>query len=234
MKTRFVICFVCLFFYNINQAYAVFDLVAFVQSKLELATEIKDKVQEELKKLREMQKRLTQGFNAASNCFKNPMNCDVNAVSHFAATTAVAIDNRIKEARVMGDADELQDDIQNTEEDGLADVVEDSYIYERGAGDDVTRLEEYKEEINAIVADDVAILFAKATSARQAIITEDGTLYTTEFTQDNVDEILRAQNIVEIATQQRLNRIVELRAYMFSAPLTLDISNQENDDSLEE
>ena len=58
------------------------------------------------------------------------------------------------------------------------------------------------------------------------ILVEDGSLYQSEFKNENMDEILNAQNIVAIATEQRLNRILEMRAYMTSAGSTAELTQQ--------
>lgn len=108
----------------------------------------------------------------------------------------------------------------------LAQTVETSYIYQRGQGDDIEKTSKNRRLINAVVADDAALLFAKGVSARQSILVEDGSLYQVEFKKNNIDEILNAQNIVAIATQQRLNRILELRAYMASAGATAELTRQ--------
>ena len=51
-------------------------------------------------------------------------------------------------------------------------------------------------------------------------------LYEPFFHHYYIDEILNALNIVAIATQQRLNRILELRAYMASAGATAELTRQ--------
>ena len=117
-------------------------------------------------------------------------------------------------------------DLKKKSDKSLAQTVETSYIYQRGQGDDIEKTSKNRRLINAVVADDAALLFAKGVSARQSILVEDGSLYQVEFKKNNIDEILNAQNIVAIATQQRLNRILELRAYMASAGATAELTRQ--------
>ena len=78
------------------------------------------------------------------------------------------------------------------------------------------------------LSDDTALLFAKAVATRQSILLEDGSLYQSNFNNENMDEILNAQNIVDIATQQRLNRILELRSYMNSGVSAAELTEQTN------
>ena len=126
----------------------------------------------------------------------------------------------------MPGAEELKKgDLKKKSDKSLAQTVETSYIYQRGQGDDIEKTSKNRRLINAVVADDAA-LFAKGVSARQSILVEDGSLYQVEFKKNNIDEILNAQNIVAIATQQRLNRILELRAYMASAGATAELTRQ--------
>jgi DNA-binding CsgD family transcriptional regulator len=133
----------------------------------------------------------------------------------------------MKEIRVMPGAEELKKgDLKKKSDKSLAQTVETSYIYQRGQGDDIEKSSKNRRLINAVVADDAALLFAKGVSARQSILVEDGSLYQVEFKKNNIDEILNAQNIVAIATQQRLNRILELRAYMASAGATAELTRQ--------
>lgn len=127
----------------------------------------------------------------------------------------------------MPGAEELKKgDLKKKSDKSLAQTVEISYIYQRGQGDDIEKTSKNRRLINAVVADDAALLFAKGVSARQSILVEDGSLYQVEFKKNNIDEILNAQNIVAIATQQRLNRILELRAYMASAGATAELTRQ--------
>ena len=218
MKKKLCIAlFLSLFVYT-REAYAIFDIMAKVQSALELYKDVENKVQQYTKKLRDIEKRARQGFDLASSCYKNPKQCDPKALEAFAKDS---------EIRVMPGAEELKKgDLKKKSDKSLAQTVETSYIYQRGQGDDIEKTSKNRRLINAVVADDAALLFAKGVSARQSILVEDGSLYQVEFKKNNIDEILNAQNIVAIATQQRLNRILELRAYMASAGATAELTRQ--------
>lgn len=226
MKKKLCIAlFLSLFVYT-REAYAIFDIMAKVQSALELYKDVENKVQQYTKKLRDIEKRARQGFDLASSCYKNPKQCDPKALEAFAKDSESYVKN-MKEIRVMPGAEELKKgDLKKKSDKSLAQTVETSYIYQRGQGDDIEKTSKNRRLINAVVADDAALLFAKGVSARQSILVEDGSLYQVEFKKNNIDEILNAQNIVAIATQQRLNRILELRAYMASAGATAELTRQ--------
>ena len=214
MKKKLCIAlFLSLFVYT-REAYAIFDIMAAVQSTLELYKDVENKVQQYTKKLRDIEKRARQGFDLASSCYKNPKQCDPKALEAFAKDSESYVKS-MKEIRVMPGAEELKKgDLKKKSDKSLAQTVETSYIYQRGQGDDIEK------------TDDAALLFAKGVSARQSILVEDGSLYQVEFKKNNIDEILNAQNIVAIATQQRLNRILELRTYMASAGATAELTRQ--------
>lgn len=93
----------------------------------------------------------------------------------------------------MPGAEELKKgDLKKKSDKSLAQTVETSYIYQRGQGDDIEKTSKNRRLINAVVADDAALLFAKGVSARQSILVEDGSLYQVEFKKNNIDEILNA------------------------------------------
>lgn len=224
-KKVWVILFLSMFVYT-REAYAIFDIMATVQSILERYKDVENKVQEYQKKLRDVEKRARQGFDLASNCYKNPTKCDAKAIEAFSKDSESYVKS-LKEIKVMPGAEELKEgDLKKKSDGSLAQTVENAYIYKRGQGQDIEKTAENRRYLNAIVADDTALLFAKGVSARQSILVEDGSLYQSEFKNENMDEILNAQNIVAIATEQRLNRILEMRAYMTSAGSTAELTQQ--------
>lgn len=209
-----------------REAYAIFDIMAKVESALELYKDVENKVQEVQKKLRDIEKRARQGFEMASNCYKNPTKCDPKALKSFAEDSESYVTS-LTEIKVMPGAEELKEgDLKKKSDSSLAQTVKNTYIYQRGQGQDIDKTEENRRYINAIIADDTALLFAKGVSARQSILVEDGSLYQAEFKNENMDEILNAQNVVAIATEQRLNRVLEMRAYMTSAGATAELTQQ--------
>ncbi len=227
-KKLFIILVLSLFVYS-REAYAIFDIMAKVQSVLELYKDVENKVQEYQKKLRDIEKRARQGFDLAKSCYKNPKSCDTKALETWAKDSKMFYIQTMDEIRVMPGAEELSTgNLKKKTDASLVEVVKDVYIYKRGQGDDFERINENRRHINAIVSDDTALLFAKAVATRQSILLEDGSLYQSNFNNENMDEILNAQNIVDIATQQRLNRILELRSYMNSGVSAAELTEQTN------
>lgn len=229
MIKKIIMIAVCFSFVSIQEAHAVFDIMAAIQSKLELYKDVQNKVQEIQKKASDIQKRARQGFDLASNCFKNPTKCDVKAVKAFAEGSSSFIKDNIKEIRVMPNGIE-KDELVNAGDSSFAKKVEESYIYKRRQGEDIKNTNENRKNINAVISDDVAIAFAKGVAVRQSIYQENGDLYQYEFNNNNIDEILNAQNTVTLATQQRLNKLLELRAYQISAQETADLTRQSLDE----
>lgn len=226
MKKKLCIALFLSVFTFTPKAYAVLDIMATVQSGLELYKDVENKVQEIQKKIADIEKRARQGFAAGANCFSNPLSCDANALSALGLDAPGYI-TKIKEFRVMPGAEALQsDDINKKAAEGLMDTVKTSYIYKRGQGDDLNKLRENRRGNNAVITDEVALLFAKGATTRHSVMEEDGSLYQTKFNKDNVDEILAAQNKVGIATVSRLARILELRAYMVGAEATAEMTRQ--------
>lgn len=72
-KKLCIALFLSLFVYT-REAYAIFDIMAKVQSALELYKDVENKVQQYTKKLRDIEKRARQGFDLASSCYKTRNN----------------------------------------------------------------------------------------------------------------------------------------------------------------
>ena len=227
MRKKLCIALVLSLFMYTREAYAILDIMAKVQSALEQAEDYKNKIQEYAKKLRELEKRARQGFELAKSCYKNPKSCDTKALETWGKDAKQFYVETMDEIRVMPGAEELSDGDLNEKLDvSLIKTIQNTYIYHRGQGKDLENLNENRRQLNAILSDDTALLFAKAVATRQSILMEDGSLYQQNFKNNNIDEILSAQNVVDIATQQRLNRILELRAYMVSGAAAAEMSTQ--------
>lgn len=227
MRKKLCIALVLSLFMYTREAYAILDIMAKVQSVLEQAEDYKNKIQEYAKKLRELEKRARQGFELAKSCYKNPKSCDTKALETWGKEAKQFYVETMDEIRVMPGAEELSDGDLNEKLDvSLIKTIQNTYIYHRGQGKDLENLNENRRQLNAILSDDTALLFAKAVATRQSILMEDGSLYQQNFKNNNIDEILSAQNVVDIATQQRLNRILELRAYMISGAAAAEMSTQ--------
>ena len=223
MKKIFMTIFLSVFLIT-NQAHAVFDVMATVQSGLELYKEVETKVQAIQKKVLDIKKRVVQGFAAATNCFKNPRKCDINAIVSVAGEFAGGIKGAINGVKALeGSGLDGDKDLMGSNSKNLDQNVKEAYTYKKGAGDDLNRLDEQRKKVNGIIADDVATLFAKGVVVRQLIKeekTED--LYSTSIGNSQSD-ILAAQNSVTLKSQERLTRILELRAYMISAQSSAEL-----------
>lgn len=226
MRKKLYIALVLSLFVYVREAYAVFDIMATLQSMLEWYKDVTNEVQEYQKMALDAQKRARQGFDLLSSCYKNPTKCNAKALAALGKDSSSYI-TIMTGIRVMPGATELQKgDLQKKSDKNLSDTVRTSYIYQSGQEKDLEKSRENRKGIKLIVNDDTALLFAKGVASRQSILKENGDLYQMEFKQDNIDEILKAQNTVSLATQQRLNRILEMRAYMASATATAEMTRQ--------
>lgn len=227
MKKKLLTALFISIFAFTREAYAVFDIMAQLQSALEQYKDMENKLEEMQKKLRDIEKKARQGFDAAKGCVTNPVNCNIDGLLTFAETAAVL--NKTVGFYVMDGATALKSgDLSKVSEEALSDSVVEGYIFKRGQNKDLQKADKNSAGLNAVIAQDVATLFAKSISLRMSIIKEDGELYQKEFKNENKEEILNAQNIVSIASQRRLNHILMLKAYMISGPATAQLQQQNN------
>lgn len=234
MKKRLLAFLVLSIFIYADKAYAIYDIMAKVESGLELGKDLETKAKETMKKITDAEKRARQGFDGLSSCFKNPKKCDYKAMEQLGKEGSGYV-KKIKEVRVMPGAEEMKEgDLKKKASEGLMGIVRQTYIYQRAQKESLKMLNENRRQINALIADDLALLFAKGVSTRQSILAEDGSLYQTDFNNDNIDEILKAQNVVGIASANRINRILELRTYMVGAAATAELTNQNREEVDEE
>jgi len=236
MKKRFYLTLLLSLFVYTRSAYAIFDLPAILQSLLEYKTELENKYKEIMKLKDDIEKRAKQGFAMASNCFTSIKDCDINGMTDLYNDATGALKKgyvvRMKEFPVMPNAEKLKEDMNDTSK-NMADeyqtTVRNSYIYKKGGSKDLEKIRENRDNINSIVIDEIAMLFSKGATTRHSVQTEENgdeenKKYTTEFKEDNLDEILAAQNNVGMLTNSRLARIIELRAYMNSATATAEMT----------
>lgn len=222
MKKKIYLAIGCFFLIGIRPAQAIIDPMAVIQSFLEVYKEAETKVQEIQKKVRDLQARDLQGFSVATSCMSNPKKCDVKALAQLGKDAAGYI-KKYKGVKTVSEATELATgDLRKKNSEGLENVVKNTYIYKKAQGDDLKKLHKNRSEVNGVALDDVALLFAKGATTRNSIQAEDGSLYQTEFTKNNMDEILKAQIVVSLSTQSRLARILEIRAYMLSPSATVN------------
>lgn len=229
----------CCFTY-VRPAHAVFDFLAAIEDGIDLVIDIQTKVEQLQNKIAEIKKRVTQGFAVAGGCIQNPLQCDVGALMSFVGDGISVINKTLDGVYVMKKAKLMAKENLNEQcITCLEDEVRDTYIYKRGDGKDMKRLNENRADINGIVINDTNVLFAKAITTRHSIIAEDASLYPTDFGDDsgtsdpenaknpeNIENVVRAQTFVALYTQSRLARILELRAHMVGAEATVELTRQ--------
>ncbi len=223
MKKIFVIVLLISAIAVAKPAYATIDIMATIQSGIELKTEITSKIQEIQKKVMDVYKRAVQGFQAAKNCLANPMQCDIETLASI-GRDAVSGVKSISGVRTIKGPEELQEgDLKQKDAKNLDKAIINSYTYEKGQEDAIRKTKELKDEINAVKADEVAILFAKGIVVRQSIRNEKADeIYSNDLGASQSD-ILAAHNTLILKSQERLSRILELRAYMIGADATAEL-----------
>lgn len=224
MKNKIQIMLLSLFFViHTSNAYAVTDIMAKIQSVLEEVERYKKQAEQYTKQLLDAEKRARQGFDMAKGCLANPVGCATNMAMDYFTTGAIAGFPSISGSKgdiLKEDADKMEDAVKNTE-------------YKRGGSDSIEAVNKNRKENNAVVTDNIAILFAKAAVTKQAIYKEGEEIYTREF-DNTMESILKAQGNVELSSNYRISRILELRAYMNSgqgvAGLTLHTQREGDED----
>ena len=243
MKNKIgILLLLCCLVYT-RPAYAIFDFIAAIEDGINLAIDIQTKVEQIQNKIAEIKKRITEGFALAGGCIQNPMQCDVNALANFVGDGLGVISKTLDGVYVMKQAKLMAKENLNEQcTSCLEEEVRDTYVYKRGAGNDMQRLNENREDINGIVINDTNVLFSKAITTRHAIIMEDASIYQTDFgdtsgsddpenpkNPENIQKVVQAQTFVAIYTQSRLARILELRAHMVGAEATVELTKQGKD-----
>ncbi len=210
-KKIYIVTLLSLFAFT-NNAYAVIDIPAILQSALKLKSDIENKLVEIQKLKQDAQKTVRQGFEIGKNCFSDPKSCykDAKSLKHDAESTIQGIrsvGSELKSSDLM---------IKNPKD--LADSIINDGTYKKGQGQDIIRKATNEAVNNAIVTDLLAILFAKGVVTRQSILQENPELYNRSFKDEsNIEEILYAQNTLMLNSDRRIARILELRTFMFNA-----------------
>lgn len=228
MRKITILLLLCFCLYS-SKAYAVFDFVGKLEDGIELASDIKSQAEEMRNRIAEYKKRLTQGFAALGDCLSNPTKCDVNSLKSLAGDSIAAVTGASDFVSAMKGSALEKGNLPEYESEGLENSVHDTYVFKRGAGKSIERLRKNRKDINGIAINDTNALFAKAITTHHSIMFEDNALYQTEFGKDtDMEEIVRAQTVVSLYTQSRLARILELRANMVGAEVTLELTQQNN------
>lgn len=222
MKKGLLMILLLTFFLYSKEAYAITDIMAKVESWLKEVEDVKNQAEAFAKKVQDEYIKARQGFNSVDNCFSNPSKCGEAFID---ATIAV------KGVRAVGK--ELQSgDLVNKSPKKLADSIRKDGTYKKGQGDDIKRRNIKEKENNAVVTDNIAILFAKGIVTHQSIRLEDKDLYEVTFDNNNMDEILYAQSRIAMNSKRRIAHILELRSYMYNAEALKELMqyNRENDE----
>ena len=230
MKKKFYIGVFLSVFVFVQPAYAIIDIMATVQSALEMKKEIETRVQTIRKKLEDAKKRLVQGYKAGANCFANPKSCGTNALTELTkdmlSTDPLGV--RILEMtgiRAVEGAEGLTaGDVAKKRAEDVEKSVLTSYTYVKGLGNDLKNLSDFRNIVNAVIADETALLFAKGASVRQSIRNENQEeIYPTKI-ENKLSDILAVHNALAIKSEERLTRILELKAYMGGAQANSELA----------
>lgn len=206
MRRKLTIILVALSFVSYtSNAYAIMDIPARVQSFFEQVKKELKKVEEYRRKLEDLKKSVTQGVGMAQQCAANPLHCDLNGLTKVGINSINGFNSISKNTKDLfkKNSEELAQGVRDTE-------------YTRGSGDAINAVYENRQENNAVTTDDIARLYAKATAIRQSILKETDEIYPEEDKLDSINKIIIAQGNVELMSNLRLVRILEMRAYMNS------------------
>lgn len=227
-KKIFIALFLMIFAFT-RPAYAIFDVLAILESALEYKQEFEHRVKEIQKFKDDQIKRLKQGFDMATSCFKHPEKCaSTQMVNYFDPTkNKTTYIKKVNMIFTMPKSAMGSGSIVKTSQERMATDVENSYIYKRGRGDDLKETKKNRDDINKVIANETALMFAKGATTRHSIQgEEDSTLYPDIGDKNNMDEILQGQARVTLLTNSRLARIIELRASMISSQSAAELTQQ--------
>lgn len=229
MTKKIFIVFFLMVFALARPAYAIFDVLAILETGLEYKQEFEHKIKEIQKFKDDQIKRLKQGFEMAKSCFKNPEQCaSAEMVKYFDPkknqTTYVKKVNKIfaMPGSAMGSGS-----IVKTSQEKMANDIENTYIYKRGRGNDLVETKKNRDNLNKVIANETALMFAKGATTKHSIQgEEDSSLYPDIGDKNNLDEILQAEARVTTLANSRLARILELRASMISSQSAAELTQQ--------
>lgn len=211
-----------------KEAYAIFDPMATIETALELKDEVVTKVQEVQKLKSDLEKSVKQGYALASSCFKNPVKCGLKGITGLSKNGS----KRIKMFPMMPGAVEILDkDLTKIKSEDVSDVVRSTYIYKQGKKS-LVNLRENRDNINSVIANSAAILFAKGEMIRTMLHNEkEDEIYEDPSANGQggtVDTIKYLQSKLEIINNTRLAHIIELKAHILDAQYTAELTQQSN------
>lgn len=224
MKKACIIITLCatLLLYG-KESYATLDPMATVESALELKDELVTQLQEFQKMKQDLEKRLKQGYALATSCFKNPVKCGLQTISSLAKDDGF---KTIKFFPMMPGTDLIYKDLTKMSSESVSEEIRASYIYHTGPHS-LENLRTNRDNINSVVADQSALLFAKGAMIKTRLLKEDSaTIYEDPSKNNQADSIKYLQAKLDINDQVRLARILEIKAYILHAQSTSELTQQ--------
>ena len=208
-----------------TNAYATFDLPSAVSSTLEKVEDIKQDILGFYNQVMQAQQDITEGWKNVQSCIKADVKGCKNALGNMQNVEGqISVINVLPETGLdkVGDKDsrEIIEGIKNA-------------IYVAGEGNSIENAQKQLKANNAMLADDVATLFAKGTAYRQKIL-KDGVEESNyhDFKEDDTLEyILKEKARMRISSAERIARIIELRAYMIGIPATSELTKYQKEAS---
>lgn len=210
-----------LIMYTTN-AYATFDYQTAVFTASEKFQNMKEKVLSVKQKIEQAKMDISEGWKNVQSCSSfNVKGCmaagkslqDLDGEYGDQLNTIFVLPETGLEKVEDKNSQEIIDGIRNA-------------IYVAGEGDSLEAARNKLDANNAMLADDVATLFAKSTASRQRIL-KDGVKEASyqEIGADmELEKILKSKAEQRIDTITRIARIIELRAYMIGVPATSELT----------
>ena len=211
-----------------QSAYAVFEFIAEVESFLQSVNEIENKVNEVQKKIRDVEMRVRQGYELATSCFRDPGQCVTSQLNGFLTGDWLGEVKKHKDMifTMKNSIMNTKKDVVNIKQKALLEDIEKKYTYDRGKGKDLEKLSKNRKAVNKIIVQEISLLFTKGASLHNAIQKEDDQQYNCDFSNNNMDELLHAQDEITVMTAARLAHILEMRSNIISAPATAEMTVQ--------
>lgn len=228
MKNRIAIIVFILSLFVVRNSYAIIDGLAFLQTGMQKYTEYSKTIQDKIKAGLDAARRAKRGFDMAKSCFSDPLKCDIIGLDNI-VDNLLSLAGSQKKGIATLPGSKLGD-----ENVGVEDLSENlkAYSYKIGADDSLRVREEHDQKANAVIANDVSLLFAKAMVVHQKILNEEGSSkYPYENLGDDISNIVAAQNNVLLDSQRRIANIVELKSYMITGLETSNLKSRVIEDS---
>lgn len=229
-----------LFIIASSNAYATFDIPAAMFITGGKFENIKQRIIEEMDKIKRTQDNLTAGWKGVKDCVGsfNPSTC-INMGKSLKSLGAEYGD-QISNINVLPNTglDKVDKDTKSAD---IINSIKDGAIYKSNQGNSIEEANKQSKINNAMLADDIATLFAKSTAVRQKILTdteqtntidgEKSNLYQKIEDDEDTSVIIQKKARQRIESVSRITRIMELRAYMIGIPATSELTKYVKDGS---